>query len=129
MADQSRQQRTADTAPRSTRYKAGDYVLYRDAEKFWTGKPGHTTICKVERGWVNVNSNEKMYDLVEVATNRHLSAHPDYMRLLPAVDAMHDIDTAPLSDPDAGAMSPAAVAWLRQVLRTDTGQPQLPATD
>lgn len=126
MADQSRQQRTADTAPRA-RYNAGDYVLYRDAEKFWTGKPGHTTICKVERGRINYNSGETMYDLLEVATHRHLFAHPDYMRLLPAVDAMHDIDTAPLSEPDAGAMSPAAVAWLRRAVQANTGrQPQLP---
>lgn len=127
MADQSRQQPTEDTAPR-TRYKAGDFVLFRNADLFWAGKPGHTTVCKVERGWVNANFGEKMYDLFDVATKRHMSGHPDYMRLLPAIDAMHDIDTAPLNEPDAGAMPAAAVAWLRQVLRTDTGQPQLPAS-
>ncbi|MFH8379084.1 hypothetical protein ACH4A7_36920 [Streptomyces cyaneofuscatus] len=38
------------------------------------------------------------------------------MRPLPAADAMRDIDTAPLNDPDTGAMTPAAVAWLRQHL-------------
>ncbi|MER0428862.1 hypothetical protein [Streptomyces microflavus] len=32
---------------------------------------------------------------------------------------MHDIDTAPLSEPDTGAMTPAAVAWLRQHLVRD----------
>jgi hypothetical protein len=31
-------------------------------------------------------------------------------------DAMHDIDTAPLSETDTGAMTRAAVAWLRQHL-------------
>jgi hypothetical protein len=105
--------------------QGGDYVLYRDAAKFWTGKPGHTSICRVERGWIH-NGNVQMYDLVEVATNRRLSARPDYMRLLPAADAMHDIDTAPLSETDSGAMSPAAVAWLRQVVQADIGRPQLP---
>ncbi|SHN34643.1 hypothetical protein [Actinacidiphila paucisporea] len=128
MADQSRQQRTEDTAPR-TRYRAGDIVLYRDAEKFWTGRSGHTTVCKVERSWTNVNSGARMYDLIDVTTKHHLTGHPDYMRLLPPVDAMHDIDTAPLSEPDVGAMSAAAVAWLRQALRTDTGQPKVPAAD
>ncbi|MBZ6128566.1 MULTISPECIES: hypothetical protein [Streptomyces] len=44
---------------------------------------------------------------------------PAYMRLLPATDAMHDIDTAPLREPDTGAMTPAAVAWLRQHLAQD----------
>lgn len=42
----------------------------------------------------------------------------DYMRLLPPADAMRDIDTAPLSEPDAGALSAAAVAWLRRYLTT-----------
>lgn len=39
-----------------------------------------------------------------------------YMRPLPAADAMRDIDMAPLNEPDTGAMTPAAVAWLRQHL-------------
>ncbi|MEV7253301.1 hypothetical protein [Streptomyces cyaneofuscatus] len=38
------------------------------------------------------------------------------MRPLPAADAMRDIDMAPLNEPDTGAMTPAAVAWLRQHL-------------
>ncbi|MFE1689524.1 hypothetical protein ACFW64_17495 [Streptomyces albidoflavus] len=33
---------------------------------------------------------------------------------------MHDIDTALLSEPDTGAMTPAAVAWLRQHLAQDS---------
>ncbi|MFG2895066.1 hypothetical protein [Streptomyces sp. NPDC048248] len=41
------------------------------------------------------------------------------MRLLPPADAMRDIDTAPLSEPDSGAMTPAAVVWLRQHLARD----------
>ncbi|MFJ3714018.1 hypothetical protein [Streptomyces sp. NPDC090053] len=38
---------------------------------------------------------------------------PNYMRRPQATDAMHDIDTAPLSEPETGVMAPAAVAWLR----------------
>ncbi|MFI5905242.1 hypothetical protein [Streptomyces cyaneofuscatus] len=38
------------------------------------------------------------------------------MRPLSAADAMRDMDTAPLNEPDTGAMTPAAVACLRQHL-------------
>lgn len=37
-----------------------------------------------------------------------------YTRWLAPEDAMRDIDTAPLNASD-GAMSPAAVAWLRRL--------------
>lgn len=114
-------------AVQRTGYKTGDYVLYRDADRFWTGQPGHTTVCKVKRMWVNSNTGETFYDLDVLSTGHVVIAHPNYMRLLPPADAMHDIDTAPLSDPDPGALSPAAVAWLRHAMRTDACQPKVTA--
>ncbi|MEU3071659.1 hypothetical protein ABZ712_33010 [Streptomyces sp. NPDC006906] len=104
---------------RPARYLKGDLVLFRDVERFWLGLPGHTFIGRVERSWTNIHNHRLLYDLMElnVHGNRARSGiDPDYMRPLPAADAMHDIDTAPLNETDTGAMSPAAVAWLRQHL-------------
>ncbi|MFD9794226.1 hypothetical protein ACFWXK_25120 [Streptomyces sp. NPDC059070] len=105
----------------TTHYLKGDLVLFRDVERFWLGLPGHTFVARVERSWTNVHSGKLLYDLTELSGNRHRAGmDPDYMRLLPAADAMHDIDTAPLTEPDTGAMTPAAVAWLRQHLGKDS---------
>ncbi|MDI6413160.1 hypothetical protein QLX52_30600 [Streptomyces albus] len=103
------------------RYRIGDIVLYRDPEAFWLGLPGHTRVCRV------VDSrNGISFDLVEAGSNQTISrVRPCYMRLLPAAEAMRDIDTAPLREPDATAMSPASVAWLRQQVSKD-GRPALP---
>jgi hypothetical protein len=102
-------------------FKRGDYVLYRDPEMFWSGQPGHTFVGRVERSWTHAGTRKVLYDLTELSGNRaRAGIDPAYMRLLPAADAMHDIDTAPLSEPDTGAMTPAAVAWLRQHLRQDS---------
>ncbi|MEV0604540.1 hypothetical protein AB0I82_35310 [Streptomyces sp. NPDC050315] len=38
------------TRPQTT-YTKGDLVLFRDAERFWLGKPGHTFVGRVERSW------------------------------------------------------------------------------
>lgn len=117
MARQPQMQATRST----TTYKRGDIVLFRDVEKFWLGLPGHTFVGRVERSWRHVDTGKVLYDLVELSGNRHVAGtDPDYMRLLPATDAMHDIDTAPLSEPDPGAMTPAAVAWLRRHLGQDS---------
>jgi hypothetical protein len=71
----------------------------------------------VERSWTHADTHKVPYDLTELSGNRaRAGIDPDYMRLLPAADAMHDIDTAPLTEPDTGAMTPAAVAWLTQHL-------------
>ncbi|WP_030704971.1 MULTISPECIES: hypothetical protein [unclassified Streptomyces] len=102
-----------------TRYLKGDLVLFRDVERFWLGLPGHTFVGRVERSWTNTHSHKLLYDLTELNTNGNRARagiDPDYMRPLPAADAMRDIDTAPLHEPDTGAMTPAAVAWLRQHL-------------
>ncbi|RPK32236.1 hypothetical protein EES39_39050 [Streptomyces sp. ADI92-24] len=104
-----------------TRYLKGDLVLFRDVERFWLGLPGHTFVGRVERAWRHIETRKVLYDLTELSGNRaRAGIDPDYMRPLPATDAMHDIDTAPLSEPDTGAMTPAAVAWLRQHLAQDS---------
>lgn len=104
-------------------YRRGDFVVFRDVERFWLGKSGHTFVGKVERVWQHAGTGKVLYDLIELSDNRHVAGiDPDYMRLLPPADAMADIDTAPLSEPDSGAMTPAAVAWLRQHLAQDSSK-------
>ncbi|MGW0538133.1 hypothetical protein [Streptomyces sp. NPDC003032] len=101
-------------------YIKGDIVLFRNVERFWLGLPGHTFVGRVERFWRHVDTGKVLYDLTELGSLSYRAGiDPDYMRPLPAADAMHDIDTAPLSEPDTGAMTPAAVAWLRQHLAQD----------
>ncbi|MFB6807626.1 hypothetical protein [Streptomyces sp. NPDC056387] len=104
-----------------TRYIKGDFVLFRNVERFWLGKPGHTFVGRVERSWTHVDTGKVLYDLTELGSLSYRAGiDPDYMRPLSAADAMHDIDTAPLGEPDTGAMTPAAVAWLRQHLVQDS---------
>ncbi|MGQ4732649.1 hypothetical protein ACUN3E_33960 [Streptomyces sp. Ju416(a)] len=103
------------------RYIKGDIVLFRNVERFWLGLPGHTFVGRVERSWRHVDTGKVLYDLTELGSLSYRAGFdPDYMRPLPATDAMHDIDTAPLSETDTGAMTPAAVAWLRQHLAQDS---------
>ncbi|MFE5886741.1 hypothetical protein [Streptomyces hydrogenans] len=101
----------------------GQYVLYRDPEKFWTGQAGHTFVCRVDR----VGLHDTYY-LTPLAAGRPIPfASPDYMRLLPAADAMRDIDTAPLHSADAAdGMTAAAMAWLTQQHTTANTLPELP---
>lgn len=102
-------------------YTKGDFVLFRDVERFWLGKPDHTFVGRVERSWQHADTHKVLYDLTELSSLRYRAGiDPDYMRLLPPADAMHDIDTAPLTEPDTGAMTPAAVAWLRHHLKADS---------
>ncbi|MFK0182383.1 hypothetical protein ACIQVR_41235 [Streptomyces xanthochromogenes] len=116
----AQQPKTQAVRPKTT-YIKGDLVLFRDVERFWLGLPGHTFVGRVERSWTHADTHKVLYDLTELSGNRaRAGIDPDYMRPLPATDAMHDIDTAPLSEPDTGAMTPAAVAWLRQHLGQDS---------
>ncbi|TXS58215.1 hypothetical protein [Streptomyces sp. t39] len=104
-----------------TDYVKGDLVLVRDVEKYWLGLPGHTFVGRVERSWTHADTGKVLYDLTELGSLSYRAGiDPDYTRPLPATDAMHDIDTAPLREPDTGAMTPAAVAWLRQHLGQDS---------
>ena len=108
------EQQTQATRPQTT-YTKGDFVLFRDVERFWLGKPGHTFVGRVERSWQHADTGKVLYDLTELSGNgARAGIDPDYVRLLPPADAMRDIDTAPLTEPDSGAMTPAAVAWLTQ---------------
>lgn len=114
---------TQSTAPATT-YKRGQYVLYRNPEMFWTGQEGHTFVCRVERICVGGAT----YDLTPLPSGRQITAaSPDYMRLLPAIDAMRDIDTAPLNTDTADDMTAAAMAWLAQQAATANPRPELPA--
>ncbi|MEV5204419.1 hypothetical protein [Streptomyces sp. NPDC053720] len=109
-------------------YRCDDYVLYRDPEKFWLGKAGHTVVCRVD-ATIPFASGEIRYTLARLDSTGGLIklARSPYMRLLPPADAMHDIDTAPL-DTSTGAadMAPAAVAWLTAQTATASRRPELP---
>ncbi|MFB7435107.1 hypothetical protein ACFCZ5_27570 [Streptomyces microflavus] len=60
----------------------------------------------MERSWTNTHNGRLLYNLTELSGNRaRAGIDPDYMRL---------------SEPDTGAMTPAAVAWLRQHLAQGT---------
>ncbi|MFC9431626.1 hypothetical protein [Streptomyces sp. NPDC056987] len=96
-----------------TVYRTGDYVLYRDGDKFWAGKPQHTFVCRVLRVF-EIDAVTWRYQLLCLTTRGTVaSASPAYMRLLPPLDAMRDIDTASLDDEDT-VLTAAAIAWLRQ---------------
>ncbi|MFG2878842.1 hypothetical protein ACGFYU_28225 [Streptomyces sp. NPDC048337] len=115
----------ADTAAATT-FKTDDYVLYRNPEKFWKGEPNHTFVCRVEASFP-ASRGQVCYTLARLSDNgRIYNAQPAYMRLLPAVDAMRDIDTAPLNTGTAADMTPAAVAWLTQQAATISRRPELP---
>jgi hypothetical protein len=93
--------------PSRSRYSYGEYVLYRDPGLYWAGRSGHTFPCRVELNLIDLT-------LRDLRTGREIAdVDPDYVRLLPAVDAMRDIDAAPLNGEHPG-LAPAAVAWLEQ---------------
>ncbi|MFB6999304.1 hypothetical protein ACFCXF_14665 [Streptomyces virginiae] len=114
---------TQKTATPVTVFKDGDFVLYRDPELYWTGQSGHTFVCKVKKVWAT-----GVYDLTALASRRLVEfVKPDYMRLLPPIDAMRDIDTAPLNgDGAADGMTAAALAGLTQQHATANTPPELP---
>ncbi|MCX4546491.1 hypothetical protein [Streptomyces sp. NBC_01565] len=118
---------TTQSATPATTYRRGQYVLYRNPEMFWTGQAGHTVVCRVERICVGGVT----YDLAPLPSGRQITAaSPDYMRPLPAIDAMRDIDTAPLNTEGAADdMTAAAMAWLTQQAATANRLPELPAHD
>jgi hypothetical protein len=110
---------TQSTTP-AIKFQRGQFVLYRNPEMFWTGQAGHTFVCRVAR--VDPGNT---YDLTPLPTGSPIYyANPDYMRLLPAVDAMRDIDTAPLNTEGAADdMTAAAIAWLTQQQATASQRP------
>ncbi|MFJ4343141.1 hypothetical protein [Streptomyces sp. NPDC088915] len=111
----------------ATEFKPEDFVLYRDPAKFWAGTPGHTYVCRVSAvmRWA---SGPVRYNLLPLAGGLVRDVKGDYMRLLPPLDAMRDIDTAALdTDGAADAMTAAAVAWLVRQHATASAEPKLPA--
>ncbi|TGZ12387.1 hypothetical protein DV517_74820 [Streptomyces sp. S816] len=110
----------------ATAFRVDDFVLYRDPEQFWRGEPGHTFVCRVSTV-VRFTSGESRYNLLPLAGGVVREVQGDYMRLLPPVDAMRDIDTAPLNAADAAdGMTAAAMAWLAQQAATANRRPELP---
>ncbi|GAA0454406.1 hypothetical protein [Streptomyces olivaceiscleroticus] len=96
---------------RSNTYEVDDYVLYRDGNRFWANQPDHTFPCRVVKVWST--GHGLRYDLRRLSDWFPISkADPAYMRLLPAADAMRDIDVAALEE--STALTPAAIAWVRQ---------------
>jgi hypothetical protein len=89
------------------KFQADDFVLYRDPARFWAGEAGHTFVCRIIWSFDAI----VLWDIR--GRQRFEDVDPRYMRLLPAVDCMRDIDTAPLASDDPG-LHPAAVAWLEQ---------------
>ncbi|MEW1551914.1 hypothetical protein [Streptomyces tsukubensis] len=112
-----------NTSTVKTVFQQGEYVLYRDPARFWTGKPDHTYVCRIETAWATGT-----YTLTALVTgNTVYHVRPDYMRLLPPADAMRDIDTAPLNTgTGADDMTAAAMAWLTQQHATANRRPELP---
>ncbi|GAA2264626.1 hypothetical protein GCM10010232_65950 [Streptomyces amakusaensis] len=115
------------SATAAIEFRVDQYVLYRDPAKFWRGETGHTVVCRVD--FVDRRGSGKVrYTLVPVAGGLIRDAQGDYMRLLPPVDAMRDIDTAPLNTEGAvDDMTAAAMAWLTQQHATANRRPELPA--
>lgn len=107
-------------------FEVDDYVLYRDPVKFWSGEAGHTVVCRVAD--IDRYTGGKIrYTLVPVTGGLVREALGDYMRLLPPVDAMRDIDAAPLEvDGAVDGMTAAAMAWLTRQYQTANRRPELP---
>ncbi|MFY4721460.1 hypothetical protein [Streptomyces sp. LaBMicrA B280] len=110
----------------ATAFKADDYVLYRNPERFWRGEAAHTFVCRVSSA-VLFAGGEWRYNLQPMTGGLICEARGDYMRLLPPADVMHDIDTAPLNTGGAAVdMTAAATAWLTQQHATANRRPDLP---
>ncbi|MFD4756371.1 hypothetical protein [Streptomyces sp. NPDC058426] len=125
---------TRHAATTSTAFAEGDYVLYRDPALYWAGKAGHTVVAMIHSAAYNVTTRDWAYNLVVLETRDLIrGARAGYMRLLPAEDAMRDIDTAPLNLPlgttETDELAAGAVVWLTQKASGADGSPQLPPTN
>ncbi|MEV4616979.1 hypothetical protein AB0K43_30940 [Kitasatospora sp. NPDC049258] len=117
-----------DTRPATTtapfRPAPGDYVLYRDADRYLTGQPDHTQVCKVlpygqhqrDRSTIEALATDEVFPFAPIA----------YMRPIDPAELMHDIDTAPLDALGDGRLMTAAGAWLA-TQRQQTGPGASPA--
>lgn len=71
-----------DTAP-----KSGDYVIYRDPDRFLSGDPNHTNYYYV--------ASHEFSDIVleDLRTGDRLLGDPRWMRVVNPADCIADIDT------------------------------------
>ncbi|MEZ7005690.1 hypothetical protein [Streptomyces sp. AD55] len=116
----------AVTSQAAPAFKIDDYVLYRDPAKFWAGQPGHTFVCRVIDARHSTTAPSR-YNLRPLGGGHLRDIQGDYLRLLPPVDAMRDIDTAPLrSGTGIQDMTAAGMAWLTEQAATTNRKPELP---
>ncbi|WP_371484833.1 hypothetical protein [Kitasatospora sp. NBC_00315] len=122
------QQPTAQpvTTPAPAKPFPGTYVLYRDADRYLTGHPDHTQVCRVVAGSHGFPDRATLQIL---ATGEIVHSAPiAYLRELDPAELMHDIDTAPLDALGDGRLMTAAGAWLATRRRQSAGSPAvLPA--
>ncbi|MGW2401775.1 hypothetical protein ACWCYY_35000 [Kitasatospora sp. NPDC001664] len=114
------QQPTAQpaTTPAPTKPRPGTYVLYRDMDRYLTGNPEHTQLCKVLADSHHLSDKATLQVL---GTEEVISVAPViYMRPLSPAELMHDIDTAPLDSLGNGRLMTAAGAWLANQNRQQT---------
>ncbi|ARF83238.1 hypothetical protein ACIG0C_30255 [Kitasatospora aureofaciens] len=106
----------------------GDYVLYRDIDRYLKGENDHTLICRVLGDW-GLYAPGKLKLLV-LASGAVIDKAPVlYTRPFDPAEFMHDIDTAPLTALDDGRIMTAAGAWIaaqRTTAVTGTDTPALP---
>ncbi|MFD5433743.1 hypothetical protein ACFWJ4_16530 [Kitasatospora sp. NPDC127067] len=115
------------TTPALVKPAPGTYVLFRDADRYLTGHPDHTQICKV---LADSHYLEDKADVLVLVTREVIRFAPVvFMRPLDPAELMHDIDTAPLDSLGDGRLMTAAGAWLAaQARQAKTNSPAaLPA--
>ncbi|MFF2549088.1 hypothetical protein ACFVUY_41905 [Kitasatospora sp. NPDC058063] len=115
------QPHTTQTPPQPA---VGAFVLYRDANRFLTGRPDHTRVCQVlrhsdfpDRVGLRVLETDEVIHHAPVA----------FTRPLDPAELMHDIDTAPLDALGDGRLMTAAGAWLALQHRQTTTAPSAKA--
>ncbi|MET9813181.1 hypothetical protein [Streptomyces sp. NPDC006355] len=91
-------------------FEVGEYVLFRDPERFLTGQPDHTVVAVV---WDTFSHGPGRVPIRVLPSRVERTVDPRFLRLIPADAIMRDIDTAPLAG-DVRDLCPAAVAWLEQ---------------
>lgn len=92
----------------------GDFVVYRDARRYWSGQSDHTFLCQASHG--AFNETGRTIDLIRVPSGERIQNAPlIYMRRLDPSECMADIDNAPL---DGDGLKSSALTWLRAHLPT-----------
>ncbi|MFD9072825.1 hypothetical protein [Streptomyces lasiicapitis] len=110
--------RAAAAAAQDRLFVEGDFVLCRDPVKFLTGESDHTWIGRVRRSWPDP------VEAFDLASGQLRSVPLEFVRPIPVGFLMRDIDEAPLKA-DHPDLTPAAVAWLQQQARPQSGPAEL----